>query len=102
MALDTAGSDEAVQTSISLVANRARIVTIVARAAAQKYGFLYVGGDVPGSVEYRMSVRGHLLELAGAGRLTVHVARTFAFSDAPGALSFLGNGHPGGKLALVT
>ena len=99
--LDTVGSDEAVEVSINLVGDMKRIVTIAARDAAEKHGFIYIGGGVPGTAEYRMSVRGHLLDLAREGVLTVHVAQTFALADAPAALTVLGSGHPGGKLALV-
>jgi NADPH2:quinone reductase len=101
VALDTVGSDEAIQTSLALVSDRKRIVTTVARAAAETYGLVYIGGGVPGTAEYRASVRGDVLDLARSGALAVHVSQTFAMSDAPEALALLSGGHPGGKLALV-
>lgn len=101
VALDTVGADEAIQTSLAFVSDRKRIVTTVARTAAETYGFVYIGGGVPGTAEYRASVRGDVLALARSGALAVHVSRTFEMTEAPGALALLSGGHSGGKLALV-
>ncbi|MDN4595675.1 quinone oxidoreductase family protein [Leifsonia virtsii] len=100
-ALDTVGTDEAVDVSLQLVPDRQRIVTIVAAARAQQEGFHAVFGAQPESQAYRDSVRGRLLDLAAEGRLQVPVARTYPLADAPEALAFLRQGHPGGKLALL-
>ena len=100
-ALDTVGTDEAVDVSLQLVPDRQRIVTIVAAERAQQEGFHAVFGAQPESQAYRDSVRGRLLDLAAEGRLQVPVARTYPLSDAPEALAFLRQGHPGGKLALL-
>src|SRR5689334_18775771 len=99
-ALDTVGTDEAVDVSLELVPDRLRIVTIVAAQRAEQEGFHAVFGAQPESQAYRDSVRGRLLDLAAEGRLQVPVARTYPLSDAPEALAFLRQGHPGGKLAL--
>ncbi len=99
-ALDCVGTDEAIDTSLALV-DRARIVTIAAFGRAEHDGILAIGGTMPESARYRDSVRGHLVELAGQGRLVVPVARTFPLADAPAALELLRDGHPGGKLALL-
>jgi NADPH:quinone reductase-like Zn-dependent oxidoreductase len=100
-AIDTVGTDEAVDVSLALVANRARIVTIAAAARAEKEGFLAIGGMMPASAAFRADVRPRLLELAAVGKLVVPVAQTFAFDDALDALRLLSSQHPGGKLALV-
>ncbi|MDR6614081.1 NADP-dependent oxidoreductase [Leifsonia sp. 1010] len=100
-ALDTVGTEEAVDVSLDLVPDRRRIVTIVASQRAQQEGFHAVFGAQPESQAFRDSVRGSLLELAGSGRLQVPVARTYPLADAPEALAFLKEGHPGGKLALL-
>jgi len=100
-ALDTVGTDEAIDVSLELVPDRARIVTIVAAARAQKEGFAAVAGAQPESQAYRDSVRASLLELAGSGRLQVPIARTYPLEEAPEALRFLAQGHPGGKIALL-
>ncbi|MDR6971057.1 NADP-dependent oxidoreductase [Leifsonia shinshuensis] len=100
-ALDTVGTEEAIDVSLELVPDRIRIVTIVAAQRAEKEGFHAVFGAQPESQAYRDSVRAHLLELAGSGRLQVPVARTYPLAEAPDALAFLKQGHPGGKLALL-
>jgi NADPH:quinone reductase-like Zn-dependent oxidoreductase len=100
-ALDTVGTDEAVDVSLELVADRHRIVTIAAGARAQEDGFQLVGGRNPASADYRAGVRGTLIQLAGDGKLVVPMGRTFPLTEAPEALRLLQTGHPGGKLALI-
>lgn len=100
-ALDAAGTDEALDTSLALVADRERIVTVVTGPRAQAAGIRSIGGTMPASAAFRDSVRGRLVELAGNGRLVVPVARTYPLDRAREALEFLRGGHPGGKLALV-
>jgi NADPH:quinone reductase len=100
-ALDTVGTDEAVDVSLELVADRQRIVTIAAHARAQRAGFPAIGGMNPSSMVFRDEVRPRLIALAADGRLVVPVARTFPLAAAPEALALLRTGHPGGKLALV-
>ncbi|WP_158864943.1 quinone oxidoreductase family protein [Leifsonia sp. AG29] len=100
-ALDTVGTAEAVDVSLELVPDRLRIVTIVAADRAEQEGFHAVFGAQPGSQAYRDSVRARLLQLAGEGRLQVPIARTYPLAQAPEALAFLAEGHPGGKIALL-
>ena len=99
-ALDCVGTDEAVDVSLALVADRDRIVTIAAHGRAQSDGFTAIGGTMPASLSYRDSVRADLVRLAGEGRLVVPVARTFALADALEATELLMSQHPGGKLVL--
>ena len=99
-ALDCVGTDEAVDVSLALVADRDRIVTIAAPERAAAAGFLALAGTRPASQAYRDSVRAELLRLAGEGRLVVPVSRTFALADAVEAAELLMGGHPGGKLVL--
>ena len=100
-ALDAVGTDEAVDVSLELVADRDRIVTIAAQARAEDDGIRAIGGTMPGSVAYRDSVRARLIGLAAEGKLVVPVARTFPLTEAVAALELLQTGHPGGKLALL-
>jgi len=100
-ALDTVGTDEAVDVSLELVADRGRIVTIAAFGRAERDGIRLIAGAIPASQAFRDSVRARLIELAGAGELVVPMARTFPLSDARAALELLQSGHPGGKLALI-
>lgn len=100
-AIDTVGTDEAIDVSLALVPDRQRIVTIAAATKAKELGFLAIGGAMPSSAAYRDSVRADLIALAGSGDLVVPVAKTYPLADAIEALQFLQGGHPGGKLALL-
>ncbi|BDV30707.1 NADP-dependent oxidoreductase [Microbacterium terricola] len=100
-ALDAVGTDEAVDTSLELVADRDRIVTIAAPQRAAEAGFRAIAGAQPASAAYRDGVRAELIALADAGRLQVPLARTYPLAEAREAVRFLAEGHPGGKIALV-
>ena len=99
-ALDCVGTDEAVDVSLALVADRDRIVTIAVAERAKAEGFTAIAGAMPASQAYRDSVRAGLVALAGEGRLVVPVARTFPLADALDATELLMSQHPGGKLVL--
>jgi NADPH:quinone reductase-like Zn-dependent oxidoreductase len=99
-ALDCVGTDEAVDVSLALVADRNRIVTIAAAERAKAEGFIAIAGAMPASQAYRDSARADLVRLAGEGRLVVPVARTFPLADALEATELLMSQHPGGKLVL--
>jgi NADPH2:quinone reductase len=102
VALDCVGTDEAVAVSLSLVADRGRILTIAALAdVVEAAGILRVAGAMPDSAAYRDSVRAHLIGLAADGRLEVPMAGTYPLSRALEAAEVLQGQHPGGKLALV-
>ncbi|MBT2503035.1 NADP-dependent oxidoreductase [Curtobacterium sp. ISL-83] len=101
VAMDCVGSDEAVDVSLALVADRDRIVTIAAQQRAAADGFPAVGGAQPESKAFRDSVRQRLIDLAGGGDLEVPVARTFPLAEAKEAATVLESQHPGGKLALI-
>lgn len=100
-ALDTVGTDEAVDVSLALVADRARIVTIAAQARVPADGIVGIGGQLPASAAFRDRVRPELIALAAKGKLVVPIARTFPLDDALEALKLLSGQHPGGKLALL-
>ncbi|WP_309066427.1 alcohol dehydrogenase catalytic domain-containing protein [Microbacterium sp.] len=100
-ALDAAGTDEAVDVSLELIPDRGRVVTVAAAARAAQHGFHAIAGSQPDSARFRDAARARLVDLAERGLLTVPLARTFPLAHAPDALGFLGQGHPGGKLALI-
>jgi NADPH2:quinone reductase len=100
-ALDTVGTDEAIDVSLALVEDRSRIVTIAAFGRAESDGIHVIGGAMPASAAYRDENRSRLIALAADRRLVVPVARTFPLADAIEALELLKGGHPGGKLALT-
>jgi NADPH:quinone reductase len=100
-ALDTVGSDEAGDTSLALVADRNRVITIAAAPRAKADGYVFIGASNPASGPFRARTRGHILKLAHDGDLVVPMAGTFTFEDAPAAFAALTSPHPPGKLALV-
>ncbi|MFE3289540.1 NADP-dependent oxidoreductase [Rhodococcus sp. NPDC059234] len=100
-AFDTAGTDEAVDASLALVADRGRIVTIVAFGRAAQDGFPAIGGGSPESARIRQEARSELIELAGRGQLDVLVAKTFPLEAAAQAHTELQSPHPSGKFVLL-
>lgn len=100
-AWDAAGTDEAIDVSLALVAERDRIVTIVRPDRAESDGILWIAGARPESARFRDIARARVLELAASGELDVPVARTYPLADAVEAVRFVMQGHPGGKVALL-
>jgi NADPH:quinone reductase-like Zn-dependent oxidoreductase len=102
-AIDTAGGDEALDTSLALVPQRERIVTIVASRRAFDSGITVIGG-APGAdpgTEVRDAARLELARLAGDGRLRVVVAATYPLAGGAAAHRALAGGHTHGKIILV-
>ena len=102
-AVDLAGTEEALASSLELVTDRQRIVTANPRQAAVDAGIKAIGGG-PGADagnEIRNAARPELLRLAGEGSLHVRVSRTFALAEAAQAQRFLAEGHPAGKVVLL-
>ncbi|RZT86739.1 NADPH:quinone reductase-like Zn-dependent oxidoreductase [Pseudonocardia sediminis] len=102
-AIDTVGTDEAVDVSLDLVADRDRIATIAAFGRAAEAGIKALGGG-PGAdpgTEIRAAARPELARLAAEGTLTVVVARTYPLAEAADAVRFVQEGHAGGKVVLL-
>ena len=102
-AIDTVGTDEAVDVSLALVPDRRRVVTIAAFARAPQEGIKLIGGGPgadPGD-EIRSAARLKLTEAAGAGRLQVLVDRTYPLVEAAEAHREILAGHVTGKLVLI-
>ena len=103
VAVDCAGGDEALDVSLALVADRGRIVTIVASRRAFEEGIKVIGG-APGAdpgVEIRAAARLELARLAEDGKLRVVVAATYPLAEAAAAHRALAGGHTHGKIILV-
>jgi NADPH2:quinone reductase len=100
-AIDTVGTDEALDVSLALVSDRKRIVTIAGGPRAEESGILRIGGTMPSSAKFRDEVRPRLIDLAAQGKLVVPIAQTFPLDVALDALKLLSGQHPGGKLALI-
>jgi NADPH:quinone reductase len=102
-ALDLIGTDEAIDVSLELVADRTRIATIAAFARGQQEGIKVLGG-APGAdpgTEIRDTARLELTRLAQAGTLRVFVTKTFPLADAAAAHREIMKGHTTGKIALI-
>ena len=102
-ALDLIGSDEAMNVSLALVADRARIATIVAFARGLREGIKVLGG-APGAdpgTEIRDKARLELTRLAADGMLRVFVDQTFPLADAAAAHRAIMRGHTLGKIVLI-
>jgi NADPH:quinone reductase len=102
VALDTVGTDEAVDVSWELLADRDALVSIAAFARGSD-GVRLLGGG-PGAdpgTAFRDAAREGLVAALGRGELTVPVARTFSLDHAREALEFVRDGHAGGKVILL-
>lgn len=103
VALDLVGTDEALDVSIDLVADRARIATIVVTPRSREAGIKLLGG-APGAdpgTELRAAARLDLAALAGDGTLQVFVARSYPLSQVADAHRESMAGHAPGKLILI-
>jgi NADPH:quinone reductase len=102
-AVDCAGGDEALDVSLALVADRGRIVTIVASRRAFDAGIKVIGG-APGAdpgTEIRSAARLELARLAEGGKLRVVIAAVYPLAEAAAAHRALAAGHTHGKIVLV-
>jgi NADPH:quinone reductase-like Zn-dependent oxidoreductase len=103
VAIDTVGTDEALDTSVALVQHRFRIATIAGFARAGDLGIKALGGG-PGAdpgTAVREAARAQLAELASDGSLDVRVARTYPLSEVAQAHRDGQAGHAAGKLVLI-
>lgn len=98
-AVDTVGTDEAVDVSLELV-RADRVVSVAAWGRAGSGIALIGGGADPGS-EVRRAARLDLVRRAGAGGLGVVVSRTFPLAEAADAHRLVAGGHAGGKVVLL-
>ncbi|GAB16600.1 putative oxidoreductase [Gordonia effusa NBRC 100432] len=97
-AIDTVGTDEAIDVSLAVVSDPARIVSIAAFGRGDDA--VLVNGSTPQSQRNRLGAIPGLLTDAAAGRLVLDVAKVFALDDAAAALTELAASHPRGKLIL--
>jgi NADPH:quinone reductase-like Zn-dependent oxidoreductase len=99
-ALDLVGTDEALDTSVELVADRSRIATIAGFARAPELGIAILT-EADGGQEIRDASRAPILALASDGKLAVTVDKVFPLPEAPEAHRYLRTGHARGKVVLV-
>jgi len=102
-ALDLVGTDEAIDTSLALVADRNRIATIAAARRGLELGIKVLGG-APGAdpgTAIRSAARLELAKMAGQDALRVLVDRSFPLENAADAHRLSMGGHVSGKIALI-
>jgi NADPH:quinone reductase-like Zn-dependent oxidoreductase len=102
-AVDFAGTDEALDVSLELVADRRRIASITGSSRRAEAGIKLLGygpGQDAGT-EIRAAARRDLVERAGSGALRVIVAATFPLAEAARAHERGMAGHAPGKLVLL-
>jgi NADPH:quinone reductase-like Zn-dependent oxidoreductase len=102
-AIDCIGTDEAMDASLALVADRGRIATIASFKRGTEEGVKVLGmgpGGDPGT-ELRAAARVDLLRRAEKGMLKVVIAATYPLAEAATAHRALATGHTRGKIALV-
>jgi len=100
-AIDTVGTDEAVDVSLQLVADKSRIATIAAFGRVASTGIVALGAGNPASAELRNRVRTELIDLVAGGQITNVIAKTFPLTDAAKAHEELQKSHPIGKFVLI-
>ena len=102
-AVDSVGTDEAIDTSLELVTDRRRIATLAAAQRGLALGILVLGGAPgadPGN-EIRAQARLELVQLASKGLIEVRVVATYPLAQAAEAHRRLATGHTHGKIILV-
>ena len=102
-AIDTVGTDEAVDSSIALVHDRTRVVSAAAFGRGPGLGITVIGngpGADPGR-EIRTAARLELVRLVEQNKLKVVVAAIYPLSEAAAAHQAIQSGHTHGKIVLV-
>lgn len=98
-----AGTDEALDVSVALVADRGRIATVANARRGLELGVKALGmapGADPG-LDIRDAARLQLARQAAEGVVTVDVAASYPLADAAAAHRELATGHSRGKIVLV-
>ncbi|MBW8819133.1 MAG: zinc-binding dehydrogenase, partial [Streptomyces sp.] len=102
-AADLVGTDEAVDVSVELVADRSRVATIAGFGRGAQVGIKLLGGS-PGAdpgTDVRDAARLQLTEAVEAGRLRVLIAGSHPLREAAAAHRQIMTGHTSGKVVLV-
>lgn len=103
-AVDTVGTDEALDVSLLLVGDPSRIASISGseRRAEAGIKLLGYGPGQDGGTEVRSAARRDLAAQAGSGQLRVIIAATFPLAQAADAHRLGLTGHQPGKIVLLT
>ncbi|UPL12700.1 quinone oxidoreductase family protein [Microbacterium sufflavum] len=106
VALDCAGTDEAIETSLALVPDRDRIATIVRGPDAADFGIrAFSGGSPVPLTEQELAWRAEALEktveLLAAGDFTIELGPELPLAEAARAHELMESGAASGKIILV-
>jgi NADPH:quinone reductase-like Zn-dependent oxidoreductase len=106
VALDAAGTDEAIEASLELVADRSRIGTIVVYKKRDEYGIQGWTGAIPGYItdeekQLRAEAIGYAADLAAKGQFDVEIAAVYPLERAADAHALSETGHVRGNIVLI-
>ncbi len=102
-AIDTSGTDEALNASVELVEHRSRIATIAGFGRGAQLGVQLLGNGPhadPGTAA-RLAARQRLVDLWEAGRIDVRIGATYKLLDAARAHVAGIEGRVAGKIVLI-
>ncbi|WP_431807439.1 quinone oxidoreductase family protein [Microbacterium paraoxydans] len=106
VALDCAGTDEAIETSLALVSDRDRIATIVRGPDAADFGIrAFSGGSPVPLTEQELAWRAEALQktvdLLASGDFTIELGLELPLAEAARAHELMESGAASGKIILV-
>lgn len=106
VALDCAGTDEAIETSLALVSDRDRIATIVRGPDAADFGIrAFSGGSPVALTEQELAWRAEALQktvdLLASGDFTIELGPELPLAEAARAHELMESGAASGKIILV-
>lgn len=104
--LDAAGTDEAIDTSLALVADHSRIATLVAFDRTIETGIRafseHFGAGLDSQAEaWRSEAVGYVTNLVAHGEFTMEIAGRYPLKEVADAHRQSESGHPSGKIVLV-
>lgn len=106
VALDAVGTDEALETSLQLVADRDRVGTVVRGADAEAWGIRAWGGGSPvplseAEKEWRREATALAAGLAASGAFEIEVSGRYRLDEAADAHRRSEAGHVRGKIVIA-
>jgi NADPH:quinone reductase-like Zn-dependent oxidoreductase len=99
-AIDTVGTDEAIDVSLALVGDPHRVVSI-AGYRRRDTGIVLIGGGGDPGTEIRDAARPEVARLLASGELTLPIQQTYALEDTAAAHREGLAGHTRGKLVIL-
>lgn len=99
--IDTVGSDEAIDASLTLVPPSSIVSIAAFGRAADDITLIGGGAGADPGTELRDAARPELARLAGDGEITVAIDRTYPLAEVSAAHDYLRAGHARGKVILL-